>query len=76
MIPPIVSVVANSGTGKTTLAKALARAIGADFHRIQFTPDLMPADVTGGAGFIGSHVCEALLAAGYPAEAEAAEAGA
>lgn len=39
------------GTGKTTLAKALARAIGADFARIQFTPDLLPADVTGGAIF-------------------------
>ena len=37
------------GTGKTTLAKALAQAIGAEFRRIQFTPDLMPADVTGGA---------------------------
>ena len=37
------------GTGKTTLAKALAAAIGADFARIQFTPDLLPADVTGGA---------------------------
>ena len=33
------------GTGKTTLAKALAAAIGADFARIQFTPDLLPADV-------------------------------
>lgn len=39
------------GTGKTTLAKALATAIGADFARIQFTPDLLPADVTGGAVF-------------------------
>jgi len=39
------------GTGKTTLAKALASAIGADFARIQFTPDLLPADVTGGAVF-------------------------
>lgn len=37
------------GTGKTTLAKALARVTGADFQRIQFTPDLLPADVTGGA---------------------------
>lgn len=37
------------GTGKTTLAKALAVAIGAEFSRIQFTPDLLPADVTGGA---------------------------
>ena len=39
------------GTGKTTLAKALAVAIDADFARIQFTPDLLPADVTGGAVF-------------------------
>ena len=39
------------GTRKTTLAKALAAAIGADFARIQFTPDLLPADVTGGAVF-------------------------
>lgn len=39
------------GTGKTTLAKALAAAIGADFARIQFTPDLLPADVTGGVVF-------------------------
>lgn len=37
------------GTGKTTLAKALAVALGADFSRIQFTPDLLPGDVTGGA---------------------------
>lgn len=35
------------GVGKTTLAKALARAIGAPMNRIQFTPDLMPSDVTG-----------------------------
>lgn len=35
------------GTGKTTLAKAIARSLGASFHRIQFTPDLLPSDVTG-----------------------------
>lgn len=35
------------GVGKTTLAKALARAIGGTFKRIQFTPDLLPGDVTG-----------------------------
>lgn len=35
------------GTGKTTLAKALARSIEADFTRVQFTPDLLPSDLTG-----------------------------
>ena len=35
------------GVGKTTLAKALARSIEATFHRIQFTPDLLPADILG-----------------------------
>lgn len=35
------------GVGKTTLAKVLARLIGADFGRIQFTPDTLPSDVTG-----------------------------
>jgi MoxR-like ATPase len=35
------------GIGKTTLAKALARSIGCTFKRIQFTPDLLPSDVTG-----------------------------
>lgn len=35
------------GTGKTTLAKALAKTIAADTKRIQFTPDLLPSDVTG-----------------------------
>jgi MoxR-like ATPase len=36
------------GLGKTTLALALAKSINADFKRIQFTPDLLPSDVTGG----------------------------
>ena len=35
------------GTGKTTLAKTIARSIGCSFKRIQFTPDLLPSDVTG-----------------------------
>jgi MoxR-like ATPase len=35
------------GLGKTTLAKALAHSLGLDFHRVQFTADLLPADVTG-----------------------------
>jgi len=35
------------GTGKTTLAKTIARTLGCNFKRIQFTPDLMPSDVTG-----------------------------
>jgi MoxR-like ATPase len=39
------------GVGKTLLVKALARAIAGDFQRIQFTPDLMPADITGTSVF-------------------------
>lgn len=35
------------GTGKTKLAKALAKSIDAQFSRIQFTPDLLPSDITG-----------------------------
>jgi MoxR-like ATPase len=37
----------NPGTGKTTMAKALARTIGADYRRVQFTPDLLPSDILG-----------------------------
>src|SRR6185503_8142637 len=35
------------GTGKTVLAKAIAKSLGSSFRRIQFTPDLLPSDVTG-----------------------------
>src|SRR5688500_19393729 len=36
------------GTGKTSLAKALARSVQGDNKRVQFTPDLLPGDITGG----------------------------
>jgi MoxR-like ATPase len=36
------------GTGKTSLAKAIANSFRGTWHRVQFTPDLLPADVTGG----------------------------
>ena len=35
------------GVGKTMLARSVARSVGCDFQRIQFTPDLLPSDVTG-----------------------------
>lgn len=35
------------GTGKTVLAKTLAKSMGCQFDRVQFTPDLLPTDVTG-----------------------------
>ena len=37
------------GVGKTTLAKALAKSVKGEFNRIQFTPDLLPADILGGS---------------------------
>ncbi len=47
------------GVGKTTLAKALARSVDLSFSRIQFTPDLLPSDVTGVNVFNqGSHSFE------------------
>ena len=39
------------GVAKTLMVKALARALHLDFHRVQFTPDLMPSDVTGNLVF-------------------------
>ena len=35
------------GVGKTTLALAFAKSMGMSWHRIQFTPDVLPADITG-----------------------------
>src|SRR5262249_53555581 len=35
------------GTGKTMLARSIAKSLGCTFRRIQFTPDLMPSDITG-----------------------------
>ena len=35
------------GVGKTMLARAIAKSIGCSFRRIQFTPDMLPSDVTG-----------------------------
>ena len=35
------------GVGKTMLAKSIARSTGCDFKRLQFTPDMLPSDITG-----------------------------
>ncbi|TMC05540.1 MAG: MoxR family ATPase [Chloroflexi bacterium] len=48
------------GTGKTVLAKAIARSLGCSFKRIQFTPDLLPSDVTGVSIFNQSALLEAM----------------
>ena len=39
------------GVGKTVLAKSLSKSVGCKFQRIQFTPDMLPSDVTGGSVF-------------------------
>lgn len=39
------------GVGKTLLARALAKSLSGEFRRIQFTPDLLPADITGGSTY-------------------------
>jgi MoxR-like ATPase len=39
------------GVGKTTLAKAISNVTGGDFRRVQFTPDLLPSDITGSSIF-------------------------
>ncbi|MER3479911.1 MAG: AAA family ATPase [Meiothermus sp.] len=41
------------GTGKTTLARALAKSLGLEFRRVQFTPDLLPSDLTGVYVYLG-----------------------
>lgn len=43
------------GTGKTVLAKSIAKASGLDFNRIQCTPDLMPSDITGSSVWLPSN---------------------
>ena len=42
------------GLAKTLIANSFAQALGMDFKRIQFTPDLLPGDITGGYVFDGS----------------------
>jgi MoxR-like ATPase len=49
------------GVGKTTLARALAKVVGAPFRRVQFTSDLLPADVLGGSIYEGGRAGGALV---------------
>lgn len=51
------------GTGKTVLAKTLAKSISADFKRVQFTPDLLPSDLTG-INFYNQKLAEFVLRKG------------
>ncbi len=45
------------GVGKTTLAKSMAQVLGLDFNRVQFTNDILPADVLGGSIYNQSEAC-------------------
>lgn len=53
------------GTGKTVLAKTLAKSMGCQFDRVQFTPDLLPTDVTGLSFFNQEKGCFPLKKARY-----------
>jgi MoxR-like ATPase len=44
------------GTAKTLLANALARALEVEFHRVQFTPDMLPSDLTGTTALRGGEI--------------------
>ena len=56
------------GVGKTLVGKAMARSLAGEFRRIQFTPDLLPGDITGSSLYnsesrefvfsCGSHLCQ------------------
>ena len=48
---PVTAILGPRQVGKTTLAKALALSLHAGFKRIQFTPDLLPSDITGAISF-------------------------
>ena len=50
------------GLAKTTAVKALARAVHARFQRVQFTPDLLPGDITGGDIFLPAEGCSRFVA--------------
>ena len=51
------------GVGKTLVGKAIARSLAGRFHRIQFTPDLLPADITG-SSLYNSHTQEFIFSPG------------
>ena len=44
------------GSGKTTLVRTLSIALGCDFRRLQFTPDLLPSDIVGMMGIAREHM--------------------
>ncbi len=45
------------GVGKTVLARSLAKSLGCSFNRLQFTPDMLPSDVTGVSIYDQSKAC-------------------
>ncbi len=47
----VFALIGDLGTGKTVLAKSLAKSVSGNFKRVQFTPDLLPSDVTGTSVF-------------------------
>ena len=58
------------GLGKTSLARAFSAALGASYSRIQFTPDLMPADITGTVVLVDGRVTRPRLVPAGPVFAD------
>ena len=48
-----------SGVGKTTLALAIAKSMSLDYNRLQFTPDVLPTDITGFSMYNAAFICPA-----------------
>ena len=57
-----------TGTAKTTLARTFAQALGGIFKRIQFTPDMLPSDITGFEFYTPAGACSLYYCVAFPVQ--------